>query len=107
MLWTLHPARNHDFLGDLVIHGNNVIITVPIMENSHHRGVLPAEDAHNASFSAGWARAGAAAIGTCAQLHQHAVAWHGVADGMRRNENIAANLAAHGSALRLHESHSI
>src|SRR5258707_15889952 len=99
MLWTLHPARNHNFLGDLVIHGDNVIIAVPVMKNSHYRSVFAAEDAHNASFSAGWARAGAAAIGARAQLHQHAVAVHGVADGMRRNKNVAVNLAAHSFAL--------
>ena len=90
----LAAGGNFDALRQTVIEWLHVIQARRGMEDAHHGGVLPAQDAHHL--------ASAPLAGGARQLDLDLVAVHGAAGHGRRNEYILA--AAGGIALGQHEA---
>src|SRR5271166_4542474 len=67
--WPLHPARDDDVLGDLLVHRRDVVVSRAVMKRADDGGVSSSEHAQDASF-------GAAVLFLAAQFDQHLVAVH-------------------------------
>src|SRR5260370_26599016 len=77
----LHAWRDHDIHRDLAVDRLHRIVPAAVVENADHRRMRPHHRPHDAAFGA--------AIGTSGDdVYQHAITVHGIADGVRRNENI-------------------
>ena len=80
-LRVLHPVGDDDVLGDLLVHGPDIVLAV-VVECPDDGGVSASEHAENAAFRP-------AIVAQGGDFDQHAVAVHGRADRRGRNEDIA------------------
>ena len=78
----LHSSRDHDVHRDLAVNWLHGIVAVAVMKNPDDGRMRAHHRSHDAAFGA--------AIRTCGDdVDQHAVTVHGIADRMRRDEDIS------------------
>src|ERR1039458_9240422 len=102
--WPLHPARNDDLPGDLLVDGRHVILARSVMKGAHDGRVTPRQHAQDAplgttvvthpSTRKTGARWGPRSFALASQFHQHLIAMHGRTNGLRVDVDVAAEGAA-------------
>src|SRR5215472_4761466 len=83
----LHSPRNDDLGSDLLVDGRDVVMAAAVVELADYRRLPALHHPHDSAFGASIRPDGT-------QLQEYLVAVHGIADGRRRNENVAGQLAA-------------
>ena len=78
-----HPRRNHDLLGNLRVHGPDVITAAAAMKRPHHRRMRPPHRPHDPPLRA-------PIRAHIADVDQHRIPMHGMAGQMGRDKNIAS-----------------
>src|ERR1035438_8661439 len=102
--WPLHPARNDDLSGDLLVDRRHVVLARSVMKGAHDGGVTTCQHAQDAPLGTAvvthpstrktGARWGPRSIALASQFHQHLIAMHGRTDGLRVDVDVAAERAA-------------
>src|SRR5262249_60308385 len=85
--WVLHALRNDDVHSHAFIHRRDIVVAGPIMKNSDDSFLFAVSNPQNAAFSL-------AVLTDCPQLHQHAVAMHGIANIWGWDEDVTQQLAS-------------
>src|SRR5262249_2478140 len=85
-LGMLHARGDDDLAGHFLVYGCHIVVATAVVEFAHHSLLLVFGNSEDSPF-----RPPVLADG--AHLHQNLVAVHGVADGGRRNEYVALQLA--------------
>src|SRR5580765_942386 len=82
----LHAFWNDDFLRDLCVDRGYVVSAAAVVEDADYWGVGAVDGANDASF-------GSAVVADLDDIYQHQIAVHGVADLVRRDEDVARELS--------------
>src|SRR5271157_985963 len=85
--WPLHPSRNDDLLGDLLVDRYHVIVPRAKMKLTNHRRIAAAQHAQYLAFRP-------AIFLAAAELDQHLVSVHRRTNCLRTDVNVALNRAA-------------
>ena len=109
--WPLHPARNDDLSGDLLVDRRHVVLVRSVMKGAHDGGVTTCQHAQDAPLGTAvvthpstrktGARWGPRSIALASQFHQHLVdvaAERAALAGVGDDEAVA--VAVHGQASR-------
>ena len=77
-----HALRDDDLLRNLLVDRDHVVASRPVVENSDGGGMSTINRSNNPPF-------GPSSVPNVDDLDQHAIAVHGGADGMRRDEDVS------------------
>src|ERR1019366_3056662 len=99
-----HSARDDDLPGDLLIAGGQVVLARAVVKSAYHGGIAAGQHAQNAPLGPAvathpstrkpGARWGPRSVALAPQFHQHLIAMHGRADGLRVDVDVAREAAA-------------